>query len=233
MKRPWDFWKSMIAAQSAIVCIYLIYGNYVYTKQGQFSNSPSVFGLSNMTALKGLSVITFVVGVFQAVFYGHVNTKIIYKNYLPRIFHDLDIRSKKGQLLWYVSTAIVWAIIYIVATGVPNVASISAFTSALTMIPLTYVIPFWFYIWAAFMKTNAELIEDYNEATMEATGYQRPFMAFVKNGFRKHGFITVFYVCLTFASLSFACLGLYGSVEYMKAIFATTPATSFSCTSPI
>ncbi|KAG7822524.1 hypothetical protein KL909_004212 [Ogataea angusta] len=233
MKRPWDFWKSMIAAQTAIVCIYLVYGNYVYAKQGQFSNSPSVFGLSDMTALKGLSVVTFVVGVFQAVFYGHVNTKIIYKNYLPRIFHDLDVRTRKGQLLWYAATAVVWVIIYIVATGVPNVASISAFTSALTMIPLTYVIPFWFYIWAAFMKTNAELIEDYNEATMEATGYQRPFAAFVKNGFRQHGFITVFYVCLTLASLSFACLGLYGSVEYMKAIFATTPATSFSCTSPI
>ncbi|KAH3667521.1 hypothetical protein OGAPHI_003170 [Ogataea philodendri] len=233
MKRPWDFWKSMIAAQTAILATYLVYGNYVYSQQGQFANSPAVFGISKISALKGLSVMTFIVGVLQGVFYGHVSTKVFYKNYFPRIFKGLDSRSKKGIILWYVSTTIVWIIIYVIATGVPNVASISAFTSALTMIPLTYVIPFWFYIWASYIKTNTESITNYDENTMEVNGYERPMLEFMKRGFNEQRLLFTFYSVVSLASLAFAGMGLYGSVEYMKDIFANTSATSFSCTSPI
>ncbi|KAH3667504.1 hypothetical protein OGAPHI_003153 [Ogataea philodendri] len=233
MRRPWDFWKTMLASQMAILGCYLIYGNYVYSQQGQFANSPAVFGIANVKAMKGLAFIGVFVGGIQAVLYGHISAKIAYKNYLDEIIKNLAFHSKKGQFLWSTSVVTVWIVIFVLATGVPNVPSISSFTSALTMIPLTYVIPYWFNIWGYFIKQNAEMIESFDPTTGVVVGYNKPMSKFMAAGFKNNVLLTLFYVCLSLASLAFAGMGLYGSVEYMKDIFANTPATSFSCTSPI
>lgn len=233
MRRPYEFWKSMLLAQFLILAIYLIFGNVFYSRQGQFSNSPAVFGISNIKAMKGLSFITFLVGSVQARFYGHLPAKIAYKMYLPKLFKNLKFESKRGTLLWFVTVAVFWICIWIVSVGVPNVTSISSFTSALAMIPLTYVIPYWYNIMALCIKSNAEKISHYDASTGQVIGYQGSFMQHLRVGFKAHGILTSLYGIFSLASLAFAAMGIYGSVEYMKVIFSSTPATSFSCTSPI
>lgn len=231
LRRPWDFWKSMISAQSVIFCTYMIYGNFYYANQGQFANSPAVFGISNTKALKGLSFITFLTGFIQGIFYGHLSSKITYKNYLPLIFKRLKFHSKTGLLLWSATVLLIWVAIFVIAAGVPQVSAVSSFTSALTMIPLTYVIPYVFHMLTLFIKSNAEHIE-YNPSSLVASQKPSP-KKFISRGFKENWSISVFYILVSLASLSFSGLGLYGSVEYMKIIFDSTPATSFSCTSPI
>ena len=46
MRRPWDFIKSMWAAQFFIWSVYLIYGCYTYYWQGQYAFQVSYMGLS-------------------------------------------------------------------------------------------------------------------------------------------------------------------------------------------
>jgi len=46
MKRPRDFWKGMICAQSFIYAIYIIYGTVMYRYQGQYTVNPSYQGIS-------------------------------------------------------------------------------------------------------------------------------------------------------------------------------------------
>jgi hypothetical protein len=48
MRRPWDFWKSLICAQAVIMTIYLTFGIVVYSFQGQFSITPLVKAFPTM-----------------------------------------------------------------------------------------------------------------------------------------------------------------------------------------
>lgn len=233
MKRPWDFWKSMLSSQVVIVVVYLIFGNVVYANQGQFSNSPAVFGISNMSALKGLSFITFITGCFQDVFFAHISSKIIYKNYLPAIFKSLRLDSKKGLILWSITVILTWVVIFVISAGVPEVSAISAFTSALTMIPLTYAIPFLVHLALLYTYANASYIKSFVPFSDEAEPQRVTVSEFLKIGFQKYKLITIFYVLLSLATLSFSGLGVYASTEYIKYIFEVSDATTFSCVSPI
>ncbi|KAG0690276.1 hypothetical protein C6P40_003390 [Pichia californica] len=232
MRRPWEFWKSMCLAQILILVVYLIYGNYIYSYQGQFSNSPAVFGISNINALKGLSFMTFITGFIQNIFYGHISCKIVYKNYMPLIFKTIKFKSKRGLLLWSITVLIVWIIIFIIGAGVPQVSAVSAFTSALTMIPLTYIIPFLVHLFALYKMANENNIKDF--IPLKGSDINKPsIIEYIKCGYKKYWFITNFYIIFCLASISFSGLGLWASVEYIKYIFNVTDATSFSCTSPI
>lgn len=231
MRRPWEFWKSMIVAQSIILIVYLIYGNYIYSNQGQFSNSPAVFGVSNISAMKGLSFMTFITGFIQNIFYGHISCKIVYKNYMPMIIKTIKLESKRGLLLWILTVFLVWVVIFVIGAGVPQVSAVSAFTSSLTMIPLTYVIPFLLHLFSLFRLANENHILNFVPLQTEISNLQ--FVEYVKCGIKKYWLITGFYTGLCFAALAFSGMGLWASVEYIKYIFDVTNATSFSCLSPI
>lgn len=231
MRRPWEFWKSMCLAQCIIVIVYLIYGNYIYSYQGQFSNSPAVFGISNMKALKGLSFMTFVTGFVQNIFYGHISCKIVYKNYMPLVVKNIVFKSKRGLIFWSMTVFLVWIIIFVIGAGVPQVSAVSAFTSSLTMIPLTYIIPFMVHLLALYRLANENNIESFVPLNNH---FSKPsLMDYIKCGYKKYWLITNFYLIFCLASLSFSGMGLWASVEYIKYIFNVTNATSFSCTSPI
>lgn len=46
MKHSWAFWKGMIIAQVFISIVYLLYGLFVYSQQGQFVVNPANQGIS-------------------------------------------------------------------------------------------------------------------------------------------------------------------------------------------
>ncbi|KAG7832667.1 hypothetical protein KL943_004608 [Ogataea angusta] len=233
MRRPWDFWKSMLLAQVCILATYLLYGNYVYAKQGQFSNSPAALGIANVAALRGFGFVTFITGFVQATFYGHLSAKVFYKNYLPDIFRNLRLNSVRGTLLWSATVCLIWVVIFLISAGVPNVMAVAAFTSALTMIPLTYMLPYLFNVWTLCVKTNAENIIFYDAAAMKTEGYEHKLKKYIKAGIRAHKRHSgVFLSILVLASV-FAVMGIAGSIGYMVYVFANTSAQSFSCKSPI
>lgn len=231
MKKPWEFWKSMCTAQSFILGIYLIYGNFIYAHQGQFSNVPAVFGVSDENALKGLGFMTFITSFIQGIFYGHIACKIIYKNYIPIFNKSIKLNSKSGMIVWIGVVIITWIAIFVIGAGVPQVGAVSSFTSALTMIPLTFVIPFILHISALYIATNENSIVDYKP--FEPVTSHTSLVQFWKNGYSKYWLLSIFYAGLCLASLSLSGMGLWASVEYMKYIFSSTSADSFSCVSPV
>ena len=44
MRRPWDFWKAVLIAESFITAVYLIFGLLVYSQQGQYVFNPTFQG---------------------------------------------------------------------------------------------------------------------------------------------------------------------------------------------
>lgn len=235
MRTPWQFWKTMTLAQTMILVVYLIFGNYVYSFQGQFSNIPTVFGISDLKALKGLGFITFVTGCIQGIFYGHICAKVVYKNYIPMIIKDIKFNSKIGFILWISMVVFIWVTIFVIGSGVPQVGAVAAFTSALTMIPLTFVVPFLANFFALYFKANAQNLQNFTPLS-HCSGSMVNTMdtgAYWKAGYCKYPYVSIFNGSICLASLAFSGLGLWASVEYMKYIFASTSATTFSCTSPI
>ncbi|GME74161.1 unnamed protein product [Ambrosiozyma monospora] len=233
MRRPVDFWKSLLTAEIFILITYLIYGNYYYSKQGQYTLTPAVFGLSNIKALKGLAFISFITAVFQSLFYGHICCKIAYKNYFPMIIPKLKFHSKLGYLLWTLTITVVYICIFVVGAGVPQVGAISSFTSSLAVIPLTYVVPFSLHLWCLYHTHNLKFISGYDPKTQLASSSSPSFTTFLLRGFKKYYLLTIFYICFILASLAFSGMGLWASVEYIQLLLDTTAATSFTCKSPI
>lgn len=45
MRRPWDFWKGMVAAQVFIFVVYLLYGLFMSSQQRQFVINPANQGI--------------------------------------------------------------------------------------------------------------------------------------------------------------------------------------------
>ncbi|GME82066.1 unnamed protein product [Ambrosiozyma monospora] len=233
MRRPVDFWKTLLTTETFILITYLIYGNYYYSKQGQYTLSPAVFGLSNTNALKGLSFISFVTAMFQGLFFGHVCCKIAYKNYFPMIIPKLKFHSKLGYALWTLTVTIVFICIFVISAGVPQVSAISAFTSSLSVIPLTFVFPFSLHLWCLYHTHNIRFISDYDPKSQSTSTPPPSVATFLKRGFKKYPLLTIFYICFILASLAFSGMGLWSSVEYIQLLFDTTAATSFTCSSPI
>lgn len=41
MRKPWDFWKALICAETFIYVVYLFFGLFVYSYQGQYVINPA------------------------------------------------------------------------------------------------------------------------------------------------------------------------------------------------
>ena len=44
MRRPWDFWKALLIAETFITAVYLVFGLLVYSQQGQYVFNPTFQG---------------------------------------------------------------------------------------------------------------------------------------------------------------------------------------------
>ncbi|OUM51748.1 hypothetical protein BVG19_g871 [[Candida] boidinii] len=233
LKRPWDFWKCAFLAQAFILIVYLIYGNVIYSKQGQFSITPAVFGISVPSALKGLSFLTFICGFAQALFYGNISSKIAYNNFVIELLNGPEIREGKGWLYWIGVTFIVWLIVFIIGAGIPQVSTVGTLISALVGIPITFGIPFIFHLAILYHKSNIENSDYYNVRIFRCINKSNIKKLIFKNGFEKFKTLSVVYAILAFCTIIFCFIGILGAIGSMVFIFENTPSASFSCTSPI
>jgi amino acid permease len=46
MRRPFDFWKALLVAEAFIFSVYIFFGVYVYSFQGQYVINPANQGMS-------------------------------------------------------------------------------------------------------------------------------------------------------------------------------------------
>jgi hypothetical protein len=100
MRRPRDFWKGMICAQSFIYFVYIFYGCFLYGYQGQYTVNPSFQGVSVYAWQTVGNVIGFTSSLIAAGLYGNIGIKVIYNNIFTDFFGAPLLSTKKGKWIW-------------------------------------------------------------------------------------------------------------------------------------
>lgn len=238
MRKPWDFWKAVVIADTFIYVVYLFFGIYVYTFQGQYTVNPANQGISVAGALKAGNILNFIASLIAAALYGNIGIKVIYQNILKEVFGLPDLTSKMGKLIWIGMVPIYWSIAFVLAAAIPNFSALSGFVAALCILQFTYTFPPILFV-GMLVKRDAirpEQGEGYNPGTGETVrhdgGIKRILRGFFAGTFL-HKIHKVWLVLFFLGALVTCALGLYSSIEGMIAAFASGRSTAFSCIGPI
>ncbi|CAF1008081.1 unnamed protein product [Didymodactylos carnosus] len=230
MKRPWDFWKAMICAQLLIFVCYLMYGLFVYSYQGQFTFNPANQGIGNYNWLTAINVLSLVSGLIAAALYGNIGIKVIYHNIVIDLLNGPELASSKGRVLWICMTIAYWALAFIIGSSIPNVSALSGFIAALCILQFTYTFP-------PIMSFGLELQRDaakfdvYDEFSGRVVTRKDTWWNLSRwvRGLKPLWYIKLFNFLLFLSALATAALGMYASIEAIKAAFKAGHATSFGC----
>jgi hypothetical protein len=120
MRQPFDFWKALLIAESFIFCVYMFFGVYVYSFQGQYVINPANQGMSMRGPLVAGNILYLVTGLIAAALYGNIGIKVLYQACFRDILHLPDLASRKGKWIWACFVPIYWALAFLLAAAIPN-----------------------------------------------------------------------------------------------------------------
>lgn len=120
MRRPLDFWKALLIADTFIYVVYLFFGVYVYSFQGQYVINPANQGMSLQGALTAGNIIGFVTSLIAAALYGNIGIKVVYQNIFKELFGLPDLTVKAGKWIWVGLVPIYWGVAFVLAAAIPN-----------------------------------------------------------------------------------------------------------------
>jgi hypothetical protein len=155
MRNPKDFWKSFTMAWVLIVTVYMIFGLYVYSQQGQFTYVPAVQGIGPYTPRTVGNVINILIHIASAAMSGNVCMKSIYYAFVEDVFKGPSLETRRGHIIWCFMAAVVWIGAFIIASVIPNFGDLVGVVASLFVIQYTYTLPAFFVI--AETKVNSEL----------------------------------------------------------------------------
>lgn len=90
MRNPWDFWKGMLCADIFIYLVYMFFGLFQYSYQGQFTFSASYQSISPYNYQTAGNILSIVGGMIAAALYGNIGIKVVYNNVFVEIFRKLS-----------------------------------------------------------------------------------------------------------------------------------------------
>lgn len=138
MRKPSDFWKALIIAETFIYVVYLFFGIYVYSFQGQYTINPAQQVCSNHivdnrdvsdsrdqgmfphAALTAGNILAFVTALIAAGLYGNIGIKVMYQNIFQELLGLPQLTTRAGKLLWVGIVPIYWGIAFILAAAIPQ-----------------------------------------------------------------------------------------------------------------
>ncbi|KAF5505140.1 N amino acid transport system protein [Colletotrichum siamense] len=234
MRHPMDFWKALLLGEVFIYSIYLMFGIYVYSFQGQYSFNPVIQGLSPYAWQTATNVLSLITGLIAAGLYGNIGMKVLYVEFLQGVFGAPPLTASAGKMLWAAVIPVYWVIAFIVGAAVPQFSLVSGFIGALFILSFTYTLPallglgYW-------IRKDAMLPGE--ERFDPATGIYH----YVDGGFWRYwrGFMrkplfnswNIFYML---GGMVTTALGMYSSIEgLIEAFNGKSQATSFGCASPV
>jgi hypothetical protein len=243
MRRPMDFWKGMICAQLLICIAYLMYGLFVYSFQGQFTLPLAYQGVSKQSWQDVGNVFALITGIIAAGLYGNIGIKVAYYNIIEDWFKGPALTSRAGRFIWIIMVFVYWSLAFIVGSAIPQVATVSGIVAAICIMQFTYTFPPLMMLGYKMKIAAAGLIEedslafgevldrnvpskDPGDTWMQMSRWKRAF-------FSGSWYMNCFNLFLFLASLSMACLGMFGSGKAIQQTFQNGAATSFGCTPPV
>lgn len=233
MRRPWDFWKSLVCAQAMIYLLYLTFGLVVYSYQGQFAFNPAMQGLSPYNWQTAANTMFLFSSLIAACLYGNIGIKVMYSNVFEEILGAPPLTSKKGKWLWVGLVPVYWAVAFIVCSAIPQFSYISGLVGAVCILQFTYSFPPLLMLGFEIQKDAIMDGEGFDPATGIVTRKDSGIKRWVR-GFKTKWHVNSFNLVLFLGACTTAGLGIYSSIVSLIAAFGgTSVATSFGCTAPV
>jgi len=236
MRRPMDFLKAFSVAQALIFSVYVFYGLYVYSFQGQFTLPVAYQGVSHYSWQTIGNVLSLISGIIAGGLYGNIGLKILYVNVVEDFFKGPALLSPKGRWAWSGLVIGFWVVGFIIAAAIPQVQTLSGMVGAIANMQFTYSLPtgFTFLYLVQLDATTAD--NAYNPGSPSRKDTWRQMTRWKRGllgGSRGMLLFKWFNFVLCIAALATAGLGIYGSGLSIQAAYKTAAATSFGCAAPV
>ncbi|KAL8990952.1 MAG: hypothetical protein Q9177_000508 [Variospora cf. flavescens] len=232
MKRPYDFWKGMVAAQTFIFACYMIFGFLVYSQQGQFAINPNYQGVSPYAWQTAVNSLALVTALIAALLYGNIGIKVLYSNVLMDMLGFPSLAQNSGKLLWVAIVPIYWAIAFVVAAAIPSVSNLSGLIAAACILQFSYTFPPFLMLFHNAQRDAIQEGEGFEVSTGRTIRHDRGMARWMR-GLRKNAALNAFNLFFFLGSLATAVLGIYSAVVGLINAYAETAVSGFSCTNPV
>ncbi|KAK3936501.1 transmembrane amino acid transporter protein-domain-containing protein [Diplogelasinospora grovesii] len=233
MRHPHDFWKSLLVAQTFIYVVYMFFGLFVYSYQGQYSYNPVIQGLSPYHWQTACNIMALITGLIAAALYGNIGLKVLYVEVFQEVFNAPPLTVSRGKWLWAAIIPIYWAIAFVIGAAIPQFSYVSGFIGALFILSFTYTLPALLAL-GYWIKKDAMTPEERFDPTTRSVSYvDSGFKRFMR-GYMKKPFFNTWNVIYLLGGLATTALGMYSSIEGLIGAFSgKSAATSFGCGTPV
>lgn len=232
MKRPFDFWKGMLCAQVFIYFVYMLFGLFVYSYQGQFTLIIAYQGISSYAWQTVANAFGLTSGLIAALLYGNVGIKVIYNNVLMELFKFPSLGTKAGKLAWIGVVPIYWGIAFLIASAIPQVNNLSGFIAAACILQFSYTFPPFLHFGYQIQKASIQSGEGFDPATGQTVRHDNGTKRWIR-GFKQNILWNTFHIFFFLGSATTAVLGIYSAIIGMIASYGSGATTQFSCNSPV
>ncbi|KAM0128237.1 hypothetical protein ACHAP3_008458 [Botrytis cinerea] len=233
MRHPMDFWKGLICADLFIYFVYMFFGIFVYSYQGQYSFNPVIQGLSPYNWQTAANIMNLITGLIAAVLYGNIGIKVAYIEVFQGLLRAPPLTTKSGKILWIAMVPLYWAIAFVVCAAIPQFSYISGLVGALFILQFTYTFPAILGFGYQIQKDAMLPEESFNPSTGTYSYVDRGVKRWIR-GFKVNWWFNIFNFVYFLGALTTAALGIYTScLGLMGAFDGASSASSFGCTSPV
>lgn len=233
MRQPMDFWKALICAELFIYVVYVFFGLFIYSYQGQFALNPAMQGLSLYNWQTAANVMNLCVGLIAAALYSNVGLKVVYIEVLQELFNAPPLSSVRGKIYWAALMPVYWVVAFVVCASVPMFSFISGLVGAVFVLSFSYTFPALIAIGYTIKRDAMVGEEDFVPATRNYnyvnTGFKRYWRAF-----KRRPVFNTWNTIYFFGAMVTCALGTYSSVVALISAFSgNSAATSWGCTPPV
>ncbi|KAL9037799.1 MAG: hypothetical protein Q9214_005544, partial [Letrouitia sp. 1 TL-2023] len=221
MRRPYDFWKGMICAQTFIFCCYLVFGLLNYSRQGQFTINPVYQGVAPYNWQTVGNSLSLVSTLIAALLYGNIGIKVIYSNIFMELFKFPSLAVKSGKLIWVAVVPIYWAAAFVIAAAIPSFSNLQGLIAAACILQFSYTFPPLLMIGLQSQKDAIQDGEGFDPATGQTTRHDSGFSRWMR-GFCKSLFLNLWYLFFFLGSVVTAVLGIYSAIVGLAHAYAET-----------
>jgi hypothetical protein len=232
MRHPWDFWKGILCADIFIFVVYLFFGLFVYSYQGQYAYNPVMQGLSPYNWQTATNIMNLVTGLIAACLYGNIGIKVAYIEVFQELFNAPPLTSRAGKILWVAMVPAYWVIAWVVCAAIPQFSYISGLVGAVCILQFTYTFPAILAFGFQIQKDAMVPEESFDPTTKTYNKIDTGVKRWIR-GFKVKWHLNTFNFIYFLGALCTAALGIYSScLGLISAFSGNSAATSFGCGSP-
>ncbi|KAF3387575.1 hypothetical protein F1880_001493 [Penicillium rolfsii] len=233
MRRPMDFWKGLLVAQTFITVVYIFFGAFVYHYYGQYSYSNVNQSVNPKNLQVVGNVLSLLTGWLAVFLYFNVGMKTVYLEVGQAIFNLPAITSKSGKFLWWGLGPVYWIVAFVLAMSVPQFSAFTNFVGGLFSLNFTYSFSGVMYL-AYKIQDGARLPgEGFDPATGQTTRHDNGVKRWVR-GFMKTWYISLPVLIFTCCGLATSGMGTWAAVLALESAFGPggSVVTSWTCVNP-